>query len=107
MKEAKACVADLLAEDNWFGDNAEKLFDIMERIFTKHTGVFWESDDVVYEQVIKKEPLAQAKCKGCGKDSERLLLSSFKGKTGWYTWCLECAPYPDDITKEEGKLTRW
>jgi hypothetical protein len=107
MKEAKACVADLLAEDDWSGDDADKLYDILCRVFTKHTGVFWESDDVVYEKVIPNEPLPQSKCVKCGERSERLLLSNFNNMTGWLSWCLKCNPYPTDIIKEEGKLTRW
>jgi hypothetical protein len=107
MKEAKACVADLLAEDNWFGDNAEKLFDILERVFTKHTGVFSEKNDVVYVKVIPNEPLPQSKCVECGEDSQRLLLSEFNNVMGWLSWCLKCMPYHSYLVKEEGKLTRW
>jgi hypothetical protein len=103
MKEAKACVSDLLEDDDW----SEPKYDIMVRVFKEHTGVFSEKNDVVYVKVIPNEPLPQSKCVKCGERSDRLLLSEFNNGCGWLSWCLKCMPYHSYLVKEEGKLTRW
>jgi hypothetical protein len=107
MKEAKAVVEDLLAEDDWSGENPDKLFDILVRVMKKHTGIFSEKHGTIYKEAIEKIPSPQSKCVKCGVDSERLLLGAFNGVWGWYSWCFKCMPHDKSIEKEPGKLSRW
>lgn len=121
MKEAKEMVEELVKTDDWsiqatkFGvcidinnDRADALVRILRHVWYSKCGIqYVENGSDDYTEVTSKELLPQSKCVQCGKDSERLILSQYNGKYGWYTWCCECMPYDKSIEKEEGKLTRW
>lgn len=129
MKEAKEMVEELTKDDDWYvptvrldwqqsgrtvafdDERAKILLKILRSAWEKLYGIRYVSNDAQaaeQDTAIPERVSKVYKCAKCGGEPQRHALGKNKdNKYGWFSFCLKCEPYDDNIVRTEGSVTRW